>query len=112
MISVSLLIDGEPVAYALLRVPATGELRANLAKGGTAKGVELNARDQWICQQLKPELISMQLTFVGIDVIGDYLTEINITSPTGIRELDRMYDLNICAQLFDSIEKRLNCRTG
>ena len=107
-----LLIDGEPVAYALLRVPATGELRANLAKGGTAKGVELNARDQWICQQLKPELISMQLTFVGIDVIGDYLTEINITSPTGIRELDRMYDLNICAQLFDSIEKRLNCRTG
>lgn len=103
-----LLIDGDPISYALLRVPAKGELRANLAKGGTAKGVELTERDQWICKQLKPELIAMQLSFVGIDVIGDYLTEINITSPTGVRELDKMYELNICAMLFDTIEKRLN----
>ncbi len=103
-----LLIDGDPVTYALLRIPAEGELRANLVKGGTAKGVELTERDQWICGQLKPELIAMQLIFVGIDVIGDYLTEINITSPTGVRELDKMYELNICAILFDAIEKRLN----
>ena len=103
-----LLIDGDPISYALLRVPAEGELRANLAKGGTAKGVELTERDQWICKQLKPELIAMQLRFVGIDVIGDYLTEINVTSPTGVRELDKMYNLNICTILFDTIEKRLN----
>ncbi len=103
-----LLIDGDPVTYALLRIPAEGELRANLVKGGTAKGVELTERDRWICEQLKPELIAMQLIFVGIDVIGDYLTEINITSPTGVRELDKMYELNICALLFDAIEKRLN----
>lgn len=102
-----LLIDGEPIPYALVRVPAKGELRANLAKGGSAQGAELTKRDRWICEQIKPMLVDMQLSFVGIDVIGDFLTEINITSPTGIRELDKMYDLNICATLFDSIEKRL-----
>ena len=103
-----LLIDGEPVSHALLRVPVEGELRANLAKGGTAKGAELSERDRWICKQLKPELVAMQLDFVGIDVIGNFLTEVNITSPTGVRELDKMYSLNICATLFDSIETRLN----
>ena len=103
-----LLIDGEPIDYALLRVPAKGELRANLAKGGTAEGIKLSSRDRWICEQIKPTLVSMQPSFVGIDVIGDYLTEINITSPTGVRELDKMYDLNICATLFDSIENQLN----
>jgi glutathione synthase len=103
-----LLINGEAMPYALLRVPAKGELRANLAKGGTAKGVELNERDHYICQQIKPTLQSMYLSFVGIDVIGEYLTEINITSPTGIRELDKMYDLNICNKLFDHIEVLLN----
>ncbi len=102
-----LLIDGEPIPYALLRVPAKGELRANLAKGGTGTGVELNDRDRWICAQLKPELIALQLSFVGIDVIGEFLTEINVTSPTGIRELDKTFNLNICATLFDAIENRL-----
>ena len=103
-----LIIDGKPIDYALLRVPAKGELRANLAKGGTGEGVELTKRDRWICDQIKPMLESLQLSFVGIDVIGDYLTEINITSPTGVRELDKMYKLNICAELFDSIETQLN----
>lgn len=103
-----LLIEGEPVPYALVRKPAAGELRANLAKGGTAKGAELTARDKWICEQIKIDLIDMQLIFVGIDVIGEYLTEINVTSPTGIRELDKMYSLNICETLFNNIEKQLN----
>ncbi len=101
-----LLIDGEPIPYALVRVPAKGELRANLAKGGTAQGAELTTRDRWICEQVKPALTAMQLSFVGIDIISNYLTEINVTSPTGIRELDKIYDLNICATLFDSIERR------
>ena len=102
-----LLINGEPIPYALLRVPSKGELRANLAKGGTAKGLGLNARDHYICEQIKPALQAMQLSFVGIDIIGEYLTEINVTSPTGIRELDKIYDLNICATLFDHIETQL-----
>lgn len=103
-----LIIDGEPIPYALVRIPAAGELRANLAKGGTAEGAELTEKDLWICGQIKSDLIAMQLSFVGIDVIGNYLTEINITSPTGIRELEKMFHLNICASLFDSIEKRVN----
>ncbi len=101
-----ILINGEPIDYALLRVPAKGELRANLAKGGSAQGVELSARDRYICEQIKPVLQKMKLSFVGIDVIGEYLTEINVTSPTGIRELDKMYELTISATLFDHIE---NC---
>ena len=105
-----LLINGEPIAYALLRVPSKGELRANLAKGGNAQGIELNERDQYICQQIKPTLQKMQFSFVGIDVIGEYLTEINVTSPTGVRELDKMYELNICENLFDHIESQIKTR--
>jgi glutathione synthase len=103
-----ILINGEPIPYALLRVPSKGELRANLAKGGTAQGVELSTRDKFICSQIGPVLKAMKLSFVGIDIIGDYLTEINVTSPTGIRELDKMYDLNISASLFDHIENQLS----
>ena len=103
-----LLIEGEPIPYALVRIPADGEFRANLARGGTPEGARLTERDLWICNQIKAHLIAMQLSFVGIDVIGEFLTEINITSPTGIRELDKMYNLNICATLFDAIEKRLD----
>jgi glutathione synthase len=102
-----LLIDGEAVPYALARVPAKGELRGNLAAGGTGVGVELSERDHWICQQVAPKLREMGLIFVGIDVIGDYLTEINVTSPTCIRELDQLYGLDIGGQLMDAIEKRL-----
>ena len=102
-----LLIDGEPVPYALARIPSKGETRANLATGGEGVGVELSKRDIWICEQVAPVLRDKGLLFVGIDVIGDYLTEINVTSPTCIRELDRFYDLNISAQLLDRLEVHL-----
>jgi len=101
-----LLIDGEPIPYALARKPMAGETRANLAQGGSGEGVALSERDRWICEQVGPKLRSMGLVFVGLDVIGDYLTEINVTSPTCIKELDKLYDLNISAVLFDSIEKK------
>ena len=103
-----LLIDGEPIPYALARIPAKGETRGNLAAGGTAVGVELSKQDYWICEQLGQSLRDKGLIFVGIDVIGDYLTEINVTSPTCIRELDSQYGLNISATMFDAIEARLN----
>jgi glutathione synthase len=102
-----LLIDGEPVPYALARIPAEGESRANLAAGGTGVGQELTARDRWICEQVGPQLRERGLNFVGLDVIGDYLTEINVTSPTCIRELDAIYGLNIAGTLMDAIENRL-----
>jgi glutathione synthase len=101
-----LLIDGEPVPYALARIPAEGEVRGNLARGGTGQGIELNDRDRWICEQVGPRLREMGLIFVGIDVIGDYLTEINVTSPTCIRELDSLYNIDIAGQLMDALEKR------
>jgi glutathione synthase len=103
-----LLVDGEPVPFALARVPAKGETRGNLAAGGKGVGVELSKRDHWICEQVAPRLKEMGLLFVGLDVIGDYLTEINVTSPTCIRELDALYDLDIAGQLMDAISKRLN----
>lgn len=98
-----LLIDGEPVPYALARIPAAGETRGNLAAGGRGEGVALTDRDRWICEQVAPDLRQRGLRFVGLDVIGDYLTEINVTSPTCIRELDAIYDLNIAATLFDAL---------
>jgi glutathione synthase len=103
-----LLIDGEPVPYALARIPAKGETRANLAVGGRGVGVALSERDYWICEQVAPLLKEKGLLFVGLDVIGDYLTEINVTSPTCIRELDEQYDLDIGSQLMASIESKLN----
>jgi len=106
-----LLIDGEAVPYALARVPARGEFRGNLAVGATSKGVDLNDRDRWLCGQLAPVLKEKGLIFTGLDVIGDYITEINVTSPTCIRELDAIYDLNIAGQLFDSIESKLPRQT-
>jgi glutathione synthase len=103
-----LLIDGVPIPYALARIPAQGETRGNLAAGGRGEGVALSKRDQWICEQVGPQLRERGLLFVGLDVIGDYLTEINVTSPTCIRELDSIYHLNISATLLDAIEQRLN----
>ena len=102
-----LLIDGEPVPYALARIPAAGETRGNLAAGGTGTGVPLSERDRWICSQVGPALRDKGLLFVGLDVIGDWLTEINVTSPTCIRELDKQYGLNISAGLLDAIAARL-----
>lgn len=102
-----LLIDGEPVPYALARVPPEGETRGNLAVGGKGVGVALSDRDYWICEQVAPVLKEKGLMFVGIDVIGEYLTEINVTSPTCIRELDKLYGLNISAMLLDRIGSKL-----
>ncbi|MGB1310703.1 MAG: glutathione synthase [Leucothrix sp.] len=102
-----LLIDGEPFDYALARIPAEGEGRANLAAGATSKGVPLTERDRDICAAVAPSLKAMGLTFVGLDVIGDYMTEINVTSPTCIRELDRLYGANIAGLLMDSIATKL-----
>lgn len=102
-----LLINGEPVPYALARIPAKGETRGNLAAGGKGEGMALTERDKWICAQLAPVLKEKGLMFVGIDVIGDYLTEINVTSPTCIRELDAMYSLNISGELLDCIQSKL-----
>ncbi|MBL4608855.1 MAG: glutathione synthase [Pseudomonadales bacterium] len=102
-----LLIDGKPVPYALARVPAEGELRGNLAAGGSGVGQALTERDYWICEQLAPTLIEKGLIFVGIDVIGDCLTEVNVTSPTCIREIDRAFETNIAALLLDALELRV-----
>ncbi|MFN3920136.1 MAG: glutathione synthase [Methylohalobius sp.] len=99
-----LLINGQPVPYALARIPAAGEVRGNLAAGGRAEGRVLTERDLWICAQVGPELRRRGLIFVGIDVIGEYLTEINVTSPTCIQELDKLFGLNISAQLMNEIE--------
>lgn len=102
-----LLVDGEPVEYCLARIPAKGETRGNLAAGGRGEGRPITDRDRWICDQVAPTLKEKGLIFVGLDVIGDYLTEINVTSPTCIRELDDQFDLDIAGQLMDAIAKRL-----
>ncbi len=102
-----LLVDGEPVPYALARVPASGETRGNLVAGATGVGVPLSERDRWICAEVSPVLREMGILFAGLDVIGDYLTEINITSPTCIRELDALYKLDIAGDLMKVLEARL-----
>ena len=98
-----LLIDGQPYEQALARIPAPGELRGNLAAGGTGQGVALSDRDYWICEQVGPRLRALGLVFVGLDVIGDYLTEINVTSPTCVRELERLYNTDIAGSIIDCI---------
>ena len=100
-----LMIHGEPVPYALARLPAKGENRGNIAAGATTRGQPLSERDIWLCQQIGPKLREKGLLFVGLDVIGDYVTEINVTSPTCIRELDDEFNLNISADLFNCIEQ-------
>ena len=106
-----LLINGVPVDYALARIPPEGETRGNLAAGGSGVGIPLSERDYWLCEQVAPRLKAMGLMFVGMDVIGDYITEINVTSPTCIRELDSLYDLNISALLMDEIEEIIGERS-
>lgn len=102
-----ILINGEPIPYALARVPQANDWRGNLAVGAKGEVRPLTERDQWICQQVGPVLRERGLYFVGIDVIGDYLTEVNVTSPTGIRELDDALHINISGQLFDFISAKL-----
>ena len=105
-----LMIDGEPVPYALARIPAPGETRGNLAARGRGEGQPLSERDRWICGEVGPALRERGLLFVGLDVIGDYLTEINVTSPTCIRELDALYGLDIAGDFIAALEARLQAR--
>ena len=102
-----LLIDGEPVPYTLARIPSADDNRGNLVMGAIGKGQPLSDRDREICAAVGPALADHGVIFAGIDVIGDYLTEINVTSPTAIRELDRLFDLNIAGLMFDAIEAKL-----
>ena len=102
-----LMVEGKPVPYALARIPAEGETRGNLAAGGRGVGVSLSEKDHWISAQVGPELVKRGILFAGLDVIGDYLTEINVTSPTCIRELDREFGLDIAGDLMDCIANHL-----
>ena len=102
-----LVVDGEPVPYCLARIPATGETRGNLAAGGRGVALPLTERDHWIVNQVAPTLREKGLMFVGLDVIGDYLTEINVTSPTCAREIDKAFDTRIGERLIQAIERKL-----
>lgn len=103
-----LLINGEPVPFGLARIPSAGETRGNLAAGGQGVGRTLTDRDRWICDQVGPKLVEKGLYFVGLDVIGDYLTEINVTCPTCVRELNAQFDLDIAGDYIDFLSQRLN----
>ena len=102
-----LLINGEAVPYALARIPPAGDNRGNLVTGAVGKGQPLSERDRQICDVVGPRLREHGVIFAGIDIIGDYLTEVNVTSPTGIREIDRQFGLNIAGLLFDAIDAEL-----
>ena len=102
-----LLIDGVPVDFGLARIPQGDEFRGNLAAGGRGVGRPLTDRDRWIAAQVGPEMTRRGMLFVGLDVIGNFLTEVNVTSPTCIRELDAEFGLNIAGLLFDAIEARV-----
>ena len=105
-----LMVNGEVVPYCLARVPLAGELRGNLAAGGQGRAQPLTDRDRWIAEQVAPFLRERGILFAGLDVIGDYLTEINVTSPTCIREIDAGYDLDIAGDLMDCIAGELQKR--
>jgi glutathione synthase len=106
-----LLIDGEPVPFALARIPSENDNRGNLAAGARGVGRPLNDRDRWLAGQIGPVLAAKGMMFVGLDVIGSFVTEINVTSPTGIRELDKQFGLDIGDLLMQAIERRLRART-
>ena len=103
-----LVVDGKVVPYCLARIPSEGEFRGNLAAGGSGVVQPLSDRDRWIAEQIAPTLVEKGLLFVGLDVIGDYLTEINVTSPTCVREIDRAQNTAIADQLMAAIDARLN----
>jgi glutathione synthase len=102
-----ILIDGEPVPFALQRMPDADDHRGNLAAGARAESRPLNDRDRWLCSVIGPKLKAAGMVFVGLDVIGDFVTEINVTSPTGIRELDRKHGVNIGGMLVSAISRTL-----
>jgi len=101
-----ILVDGEPVPYALARIPSASDNRGNLAAGATGVGRPLDERDRWLAGRIGPALRERGMLFVGLDVIGGFVTEINVTSPTGVRELDRQFGLDIAGQLMDAIAAR------
>src|SRR6266478_2015321 len=103
-----ILVDGEPVPFALMRIPNPEDNRGNLAAGARAESRALNDRDRWLCAQIGPKLRAAGMIFVGLDVIGDYVTEINVTSPTGIRELNKKHGVDIGAMLVDAIHRNLS----
>ena len=103
-----LLVDGLPMGGAIARVPAVGELRGNLAAGASAVAKSLTSKDKWICDQVGPRLKELGLTLVGLDIIGDYLTEINVTSPTCFREYKSLCDIDVASDLLNCLEKRLS----
>jgi glutathione synthase len=103
-----ILVNGEPVPFALQRIPTAEDNRGNLAAGARAESRPLNQRDRWLCAQIGPKLRAAGMLFVGLDVIGDYVTEINVTSPTGIRELNKKHGVDIGAMLVDAIERTLS----
>ena len=105
-----LMVDGVPAEYGLTRIPMSGETRGNLAAGGSGVAMPLTDRERWICSQVAPVLREKGLLFVGLDVIGDYLTEINVTSPTCVRELDRAHQLDIAGDLMEAIASKLAAR--
>src|SRR5690606_26287696 len=105
-----LVVDGEAVPYCLARIPAQGETRGNLAAGGRGVAQPLTEKDQWIVAQVAPALKAKGLMFVGLDVIGEYLTEINVTSPTCAREIDKAFNTGIGSRLIDAIERKLAAR--
>ena len=102
-----LLVDGEPAPYALARIPSATDHRGNLAAGAKGVGRELNERDRWLAAQIGPQLRDRGMLFVGLDVIGGFVTEINVTSPTGVREIDRQFGTDISGLLMDAVARRL-----
>lgn len=100
-----LLVDGEPVPYSLQRIPDSNDNRGNLAAGARAESRALTERDRWLCAQIGPPMRAAGMLFVGLDVIGEFVTEINVTSPTGIRELDKKHGLDIGGMLLDAIAR-------
>jgi glutathione synthase len=101
-------VDGEPVPFALQRIPLLDDNRGNLAAGARAESRPLNDRDRWLCSIIGPKLKAAGMIFVGLDVIGDYVTEINVTSPTGIRELNKKHGVDIGGMLVSAISRTLD----
>lgn len=105
-----ILVDGKPVSHVLARIPAPGDIRGNLVAGAQPEARPLTERDAWICAQVGPALRERGVLFAGLDVIGDYLTEINVTSPTGTRELRKLAGIDVPGTLFDALDARLQAR--
>jgi glutathione synthase len=102
-----LLVDGEPIPYALARIPSDTDNRGNLAAGARGEGRPLSERDRWLCSRIGPVMRERGMLFVGLDVIGGFVTEINVTSPTGIREIEKLHGHDVGGMLVDAVLARL-----